>query len=256
MSWRTHRWSLATALLEIGEARRARDVMLGDGRVELETSRFGYTAVCELLTRAELELGHIDAAQEWAHKAEAATSGGQLGIETAIARRATAAVALAGGDAAEGARIALDGVARAEGAGAPVEAGRCRILAAKALVQAGRRAEAIAELERASEQLGRVGAHGYGSRAEKALLRLGGRAGRRPSAGAGREDGLRSLTEREREVAELVHRGLTNHDIATAIFISEKTVERHLSRIFAKLGLSRRTELALQVAAEGSGQDP
>ena len=53
-----------------------------------------------------------------------------------------------------------------------------------------------------------------------------------------------------------MHRGLTNRDIATAIFISEKTVERHLSRIFAKLGLSRRTELALQVAAEGNGQEP
>ena len=250
VTWRFCRWSLASALLEMGDARRAREVMLDGERIELQMSRFGYTVACEGLTRAELALGHIDAAQQWAHKAEDATRGGQLRIETAVARRATAAVALARGDAAGSAEIALDGAARADGASAPVEAGRCRILAARALVQAGRRAEAIAELEAAAEQLGRVGAHGYRSQAENALLRLGGRASRRTSVAAGPEDGLRSLTEREREVAELVHRGHTNRDIATAIFISEKTVERHLSRIFAKLGLSRRTELALRVATE------
>ncbi len=256
VTWRACRWSVATALLELGEARRARDVMLDSGRVELQISRFGYAAVCEVLTRAELALGRVDAADQWARRADGATRDRQLGIETSFARRATAAVALARGDAAEGARIALDGAARADGASAPVEAGRCRILAAKALVQAGRRAEAIAELGDAAEQLGRVGAHGYRSQAEDALLRLGGRARRRATVTAGPEDGLKSLTAREREVAELVHRGLTNRDIATAIFISEKTVERHLSRIFAKLGLSRRTELALRVAREGDRHKP
>jgi DNA-binding CsgD family transcriptional regulator len=234
----------------MGEARRAREIML-DTSGGLEGSRWGYTAACEVLTRAELALGDRDAAERWARKAEDTTRGGQLRIETAVARRATAAVALARGDAAESAAIALDGAARADGASAPVEAGRCRILAAKALVQAGRRADAIAELAHAAGQLGRVGAHGYRSQAEDALLRLGGRARRRTSVVARPEDGLRSLTEREREVAELVRRGHTNREIATAIFISEKTVERHLSRIFAKLGLSRRTELALQVASEG-----
>ena len=246
---------LAIPLIEMGEARRARDSMLQPGGGDLQSPRYGHTIAYEVLTRAELALGRVDAAQHWASKAEAATFGGQLGFEAAFARRATAAVALARGDAEESARIALDGAAGADRAGAPVEAGRCRILAAKALVQAGRRPDAIAELGAAAEQLGRVGAHGYRSQAENALLRLGGRAKRRTSGAVKPQDGLPSLTEREREVAELVHRGHTNRDIATAIFVSEKTVERHLSRIFAKLGLSRRTELALQVATEG-GRHP
>ena len=133
-----------------------------------------------------------------------------------------------------------------------MEAGRCRILAAKALVHTGRRADAIAELGRAAEQLGRVGAHGYQAQAEKALARLGGRASGTPR----RDHGLRSLTERQREVAELVRRGHTNRDIATTLFISEKTVERHLARIFAQLGVSRRAEPALLVASERPGDIP
>jgi DNA-binding CsgD family transcriptional regulator/RecA/RadA recombinase len=247
---RVCRWSLATALLETGEARRAREIMLATSSGELEGARWGYTAACDVLVGAELALGRVDAAQQWARKAEVATHGGQLGIETAYARRATAAVALARGDAVEGARIALDGAGRADGASAPVEAGRCRILAARALVQAGRRADAIAELERAAEQLERAGAHGYQARAEAALLRLDGRPGRRARRAPHADKGLDSLTDRQREIAELVRRGLTNREIATATFVSEKTVERHLARIFEKLGVSRRTELALQVAEE------
>jgi len=242
---------LAIPLIELGDARRARALILApSGGGDLQTQRWGHTAAYEVLTRAELALGRIDAAQQWAGKAEEETRGGLFGCETAVARRATAAVALARGDAAQAARVALDGASRAEGAGAPVEAGRCRILAARALVQAGRRADATTELEHAAEQLGRAGAHGYHAQAEQALARLGGRAGRRTRGAAAPDDGLRSLTERQREVAELVRRGHTNRDIATALFLSEKTVERHLARIFDKLGVSRRTELALLVATE------
>jgi len=48
------------------------------------------------------------------------------------------------------------------------------------------------------------------------------------------------LTEREAEVLKLVARGRTNRDVAAELFISDKTVARHLSNIFAKLGLSSR----------------
>jgi DNA-binding CsgD family transcriptional regulator/tetratricopeptide (TPR) repeat protein len=242
---------MASPLIETGQARRAREIVLEmSGGGDLRTSRSGHAAAYEVLTRAELGLGNIRAAQHWADKAEAATHGWQLGAEAAFACRALAAVALARGDAAESARLAMDGAGRAEGAGAPVEAGRCRILAARALVQSGRRADAIAELNGAAEQLGRVGAHGYRAQAERALLHLGARPRRGTRVTPARDDGIRSLTDREREVAELVRRGHTNREIATTIFVSEKTVERHLSRIFAKLGVSRRTEVAVQVAAE------
>ena len=243
---------LAIPLIELGDARRARATMLApSGGADLQTQRWGHAAAYEVLTRAELSLGDVDAAARWARKADAEARDGQLGFETAFARRATAAVALARGDAEEAARIALDGARGADDAGAPVEAGRCRILAARALVQAGRRADALAELDNAAQQLARVGAHGYLPQAEEGLQRLGApRARRRTSDPHARDEGLRSLTDRERAVAELVGRGHTNREIATTIFVSEKTVERLVSRIFAKLGVARRTELALRVAAE------
>jgi ATP/maltotriose-dependent transcriptional regulator MalT len=54
---------------------------------------------------------------------------------------------------------------------------------------------------------------------------------------------LAVLTERERAIAELVVRGLTNQEVAARLFISSKTVSHHLGRIFAKLGIGSRREL-------------
>ncbi len=52
------------------------------------------------------------------------------------------------------------------------------------------------------------------------------------------------LTEREREVLTLVSRGYTNKQIATALYVSEKTARNHVSHILEKLGLARRSEAA------------
>jgi DNA-binding CsgD family transcriptional regulator len=75
-------------------------------------------------------------------------------------------------------------------------------------------------------------------------------------------DALRSLSTRERQIAELVAAGQTNREIASVLFISEHTVRNQLVNVFAKLGISRRTELARlalgrsQPDREQSGQRP
>jgi DNA-binding NarL/FixJ family response regulator len=52
------------------------------------------------------------------------------------------------------------------------------------------------------------------------------------------------LTRREREIAHLVTDGLTSREVAESLFLSVRTVDNHLSRIYDKLGIRSRTELA------------
>ena len=65
---------------------------------------------------------------------------------------------------------------------------------------------------------------------------------RRPSSG------WASLTPTELDVVRLLTEGLPNKDIATRLFISPRTVETHLTHVYAKLGLSSRVQLAQEAA--------
>ncbi len=64
-------------------------------------------------------------------------------------------------------------------------------------------------------------------------------------------ESLQKLTEREREILQLVCRGLANKEIAGVLFISEKTVKNHINSIFRKLEVSDRTNAALMGLNEG-----
>ena len=59
---------------------------------------------------------------------------------------------------------------------------------------------------------------------------------------------MAALSGREREIAELVAEGKTNKAIAAELFLSEKTIESHLSRVFSKLGVSSRAAVAGAIA--------
>jgi DNA-binding NarL/FixJ family response regulator len=67
----------------------------------------------------------------------------------------------------------------------------------------------------------------------------------RPLAVAGRPEELAHLTERELEVLRLIARGLSNAEIAQALFLSEATVKSHVNRILGKLELRDRTQAAV-----------
>jgi DNA-binding CsgD family transcriptional regulator len=63
--------------------------------------------------------------------------------------------------------------------------------------------------------------------------------------------GWASLTPTERDVARLVAEGLANNDIAARLFISRRTVQTHLTHVYAKLGINSRVQLAQEVAGRG-----
>ena len=75
-------------------------------------------------------------------------------------------------------------------------------------------------------------------------------------AGAAERSGADELTAAELEVASLVAEGKLNKEIAAALWMSEKTVEAHLSRIYRKLGVRNRAELAGQQQARGAAAAP
>jgi DNA-binding CsgD family transcriptional regulator len=239
---------LAGALVEAGEPDRAvREIIDPLGGPELT----GVERCCrprwyEILCQAELARGRIAAAQEWVVHAEAAAAGSPLRGAEAEALRARAALELARNAPARAAEHALAAARGFEAAARPVDAARAKLLAGRALVRSGRRKRGIRELIRAHDRFIACGASGYADQAAGELRALGERVPRPGAAATVAHP--QALTAREREVGDLVSRGLTNREIARDLFLSEKTVESHLSRIFAKLGVSSRAELAATIA--------
>jgi len=117
------------------------------------------------------------------------------------------------------------------------------------------RARAVLAYTAAAELAEECAAASEGRIAAQALRRLGVRAWRRgaSSASAG---GLEGLSEREREIAGLVAAGSSNREVAEALVVSPKTVERHLTNILAKLGARNRTELASRFLADSVRGSP
>jgi DNA-binding CsgD family transcriptional regulator len=107
------------------------------------------------------------------------------------------------------------------------------------------RAEAITAFTEARSRGNAMGATMLVRLAEQGMRALGVRAWR-PS---GHIDGIRDagLTARELEVAQLIGSGATNPEIAARLFLARKTVERHVSNVFLKVGVRNRTELAARL---------
>ena len=196
----------------------------------------------ELLSRARLALGQLDAAEEVSTRAEIRAEASRLPLRRAAARLACGSVRLARGDATTALELARDAAGIADRLGNPLAGGRARLLAGRALAAAGQREAAVAELSAADAQLSGCGAAKETDAAARELRRLGQRISRRPrphSTGTG----VAGLSSREREVAGLVASGKTNKDIAAALYLSEKTIESHLARIYDKLDIHSRAAL-------------
>lgn len=116
----------------------------------------------------------------------------------------------------------------------PLEHARTHFAHGQTLRRVGRRREAERELRAAREQFASLGARAYVARCDRELK----------ASGQERGGGPASLTPQESSVLDLVATGLTNKEAAQELFISVKTVQYHLTRIYSKLGVRSRSELA------------
>ena len=125
----------------------------------------------------------------------------------------------------------------------PIPLDRARTLLALGVARrrANERRAARATLEEARTIFESLDAALWARRAAEELTRIGGRA---PGSG--------ELTPVERRVVELVAAGSTNREVAAALFLSTRTVEGHLSRVYGKLGVRSRVELARKLTDDGS----
>jgi DNA-binding CsgD family transcriptional regulator len=186
---------------------------------------------------ALLGLGRVDEAEELAEKADRRAAGRGLPSRLSAARRSRALVLAERGDL-EGARKAIgDALAAHESLNEPFELGRTLLAQGAIERRAKRKAEAREALERARAIFERLGARLW---LEKARTELE-RTGLRRTA----DD---ELSPTEQRVAELAAGGATNKEIAGALFMSVKTVEANLSRVYRKLDVRSRTELAARLS--------
>ena len=120
---------------------------------------------------------------------------------------------------------------------------RARTLLARGSLERRTKRKSVARdsLQEALEAFEHLGARLWIERARTELASIGGRA---PSSG--------ELTPTEKRVAELVAEGRATKEVASLLFVSPKTVEGHLSRIYAKLGVHSRTELAARIRSGSS----
>jgi DNA-binding CsgD family transcriptional regulator len=186
---------------------------------------------------ALLELGRVDDAVERLDALEAVTR--WLGRDWVLAHvtRCRGLVAAADGDVESALGLLADAVEQHEALGDPF--GRARALLALGVTRrrARQKRPARAAIELALAGFEELGAAGWAERARRELGAIGGRT---------RSEGL---TAAEQRVADLVAGGATNAEVASTLFLSERTVASHLTRVYAKLGVRSRTELARKLAA-------
>jgi len=246
-------WFPGVAAAMLGAARASDDP---DGWVDLTLAALGGPDLLatdpwsritwlEVLVRAELARGRPAAAAEWAERAAAAAAGMDYPAASGM-------ILLARAEADAAREVRAGAAARALHAATILLSAGCRLDAARAYLLAGETLEdsdaARAALRTAEDLFAECGAGPHGRAARRARRRLDARGPRRAASDPP------ALTSREAQVAALVAEGLSNREVARQLGVAAKTVEMHLARVFAKLGVASRAGVASAVARKGPRQ--
>lgn len=197
------------------------------------------TATLELLVRSTLALGDSGKAGRFQKEARLVGNTTVTPPLQATCASIDGLVAAAGNDFEGAKRFLEDAVYLYHGCGAPYETARARVDLARLLINTGRNEGAVQELTAALSAFEKLGAPTDAGRIRMLLSELG-----QPSRVSGETATLLApgLTERELEVLRLIARGMSNREIAQQLFLSVRTVERHITNIYGKIDIKNKAE--------------
>jgi len=196
---------------------------------ELAAPNWGLTELIEAAARRGMTELAVGALERLSEMTRASGTDWALGIE------ARSRALLSEGDTADGLyREAIERLGRTRVRGALA---RARLLYGEWLRQSGRRVEAREQLRAAHEMLTGIGAEAFADRARRELAAIGETVPKRT------DESRDVLTAQEAQIARLARDRHTNPEIAAQLFLSPRTVEYHLHKVFTKLGISSRRDL-------------
>ena len=197
---------------------------------EVVAENWGLSELIEPATRTGRTDLATDALDRLARKAHATGTDWALGIEAR-----SRALLSEGSRAEDQFREAIERLGRTR---VRAELARAHLLYGEWLRRENRRVDARVQLHAAHTQFTSMGIEAFAQRASNELLATG----ERPRART--VETRDELTAQERQIAELAGDGLSNPEIGARLFLSPRTVEWHLHKVFAKLGIQSRRELA------------
>ena len=225
-------WANSVLLNGLGRYREAlaaaRDA--SDDTPELFVSVWATIELLESATRCDEPQLAREALERIAAATAVAPTDWALGIE------ARSRALLSEGEDAE--RLYRDGIERLTGTRLRPDLARAQLLYGEWLRRENRRVDARAQLRAAHERFVSIGMEAFAERARGELLATGEKVRKRTV------ETRDELTPQERQIAGLARDGLSNPEIGARLFLSPRTVEWHLRKVYAKLGIRSRRELA------------
>jgi DNA-binding CsgD family transcriptional regulator len=229
------RWMAAILHNGLGRYDEAREV----ARQAAEDPSGFYLSTWALpeLIEASVRSGNMRMAGDALERLAETTQAGGTEYGLAIEARSRALVTEDG--AADGLyREAIDRLGRTQ---LRLELARAHLLYGEWLRRQGRRSQAREQLRTAHGMLDTIGMEGFAERARRELLATGETARKRPAQATA--EASKALTAQEAQVAQMARDGLSSPEIGARLFISSRTVQYHLGKVFTKLGISSRSQL-------------
>jgi DNA-binding CsgD family transcriptional regulator len=236
------------AMLDLGRGRwiDARDQfrLVADPRPDVGDAFLARTAVPDTI-EAALRAGSLDEAREalaWFEEWAPDSNYSWVPARLSCCRALLAEGAEAAGHFEEALRLGAGG--------GPFDLARIHLLYGEHLRRERRRTDARVQLRAALETFERLRAESWAERA-RAELRASGETSRKRDPST-----VDQLTPQELQIARFVAQGLSNKEVAAQLFLSPRTIDAHLRKVFAKLGITSRGQLAGRLAAHDGSAEP